>query len=150
VLHLRYTAKDGGEDFRDAAKNAVVDLLGDTTGSPLVRLFSLRHEFPAEWHRFVTTPAGPTASVTSVTVDLSVERFPYFAHGRPLTIRGAKVIARGAPGTDPVVAIAPGTDPPDLSHPAFEQAAPAGPWTVGTSADPHALTDLFVILVYTI
>jgi hypothetical protein len=53
VLHLRYPAKDGGEDFRDAARGAVRDLLGDTTRSPLVQLFSLRHEFLAEWHRFV-------------------------------------------------------------------------------------------------
>jgi Tc toxin complex TcA C-terminal TcB-binding domain/Neuraminidase-like domain/Salmonella virulence plasmid 28.1kDa A protein/Putative peptidoglycan binding domain len=156
VLHLRYTAKDGGEEIREAARDAVKAHfgdtanahLGDTANSPLVRLFSLRHEFPAEWHRFVTTPADPTANVTA-TVDLSVERFPYFTHGQQLTIRGAKVIARGTPGTAPAVAIAPGTAAPDLAHPIWEGAEPPGVWTIGT-ADPHSLTDLFVIVVYTI
>jgi hypothetical protein len=114
----------------------------------VVRLFSLRHEFPAKWHRFVTTPTDPTANVTA-TVDLSVERFPYFTHGQQLTIRGARVIARGTPGTAPAVAIAPGTAAPDLAHPIWEGAEPPGLWTVGT-ADPHSLTDLFVIVVYTI
>jgi len=155
VLHLRYTAKDGGEALRKAAKDAVKAHfgdtanahLGDTANSPLVRLFSLRHEFPAEWHRFVTTPAAP---MVTITVDLSVERFPYFAHGRQVMIRGAKVIARGTPGTDPAVAIAPGTAAPDLSHPISEQAEPPGVWTVGTNAEPRSLTDLFVIVVYTI
>jgi hypothetical protein len=147
VLHLRYTAKDGGEALRKAANDAVKAHFGDTAKSPLVRLFSLRHEFPAEWHRFVTAPAGPTANVTA---DLSLERFPYFTHGRPLMIRGAKVIARGTSGTDPVVAIAPGTAAPDLSHPTSNPNGPAGPWTVATSSDPHSLTDLFVIVVYTI
>jgi hypothetical protein len=113
----------------------------------LVRLFSLRHEFPAEWHRFAATPAGP---MVNITVDLSVERFPYFTHGRQVMIRGAKAIARGTPGTDPAVAIAPGTAAPDLSHPVFEQAEPPGVWTIGTNAEPHSLTDLFVIVVYTI
>jgi hypothetical protein len=150
VLHLRYSARDAQEDptFRTEAKAAVTAILGDITGSPLVRLFSVRHEFPAEWYRFTSSPNG---APTSVTLDLGADRFPYFAHGRPVQIRQARVLARSGAGPEPVVAIAPGmATPPDLSQPTWEQPAQPGPWTLGTGADPHSLSDLFVVVSYSI
>jgi hypothetical protein len=76
ILHLRYTARDGGQALSDAAEASTANLLADATHRPLSRLFSLRHEFPTEWNRFVNTPA---AQVNAMMVDLAVARFPYFA-----------------------------------------------------------------------
>jgi hypothetical protein len=78
ILHLRYTARDGGQALSDAAEASTAQLLADAARHPLSRLFSLRHEFPTEWNRFVNTPAAP---VNAMTVDLAAARFPYFALG---------------------------------------------------------------------
>jgi len=45
VLHLRYTARDGGALLNHAAIKALKDALKDVQGQPLMRLFSLRHEY---------------------------------------------------------------------------------------------------------
>ncbi|MEV0831316.1 hypothetical protein [Nonomuraea rubra] len=54
ILHLRYTAGEGGAQFRDKAVERVRDLVGAAEESGLARLFSLRHDFPAGWYDFVT------------------------------------------------------------------------------------------------
>ena len=51
ILHLRYTARDGGDSLKRAAQAAL-----PSTG---IQLFSARHEFPTEWYRFIH-PEGAT------------------------------------------------------------------------------------------
>ena len=80
ILHLRYTARDGGNQLSTAATTAATNLLGAPNAQPLLRLFSLRHEFPSEWHRFVTSPHS-TSGPKVITVDLATTRFPYFVQG---------------------------------------------------------------------
>ena len=46
IVHLRYTARDGGQTLTDAAAASTAALLADAATHPLVRLFSVRHEFP--------------------------------------------------------------------------------------------------------
>src|SRR5262245_16827976 len=65
ILHLRYTARDGGQTLNDAAVASVTNRFADAGTRPLRRFFSLRHEFPMEWNRFVNTP---TAAINSITV----------------------------------------------------------------------------------
>ncbi|MGE0525393.1 MAG: neuraminidase-like domain-containing protein, partial [Variibacter sp.] len=83
ILHLRYTARDGGEALRAAAAAAVSATLSNAASGVLVRLFSLRHEFPSEWARFARASA---AGASSITVDLSAARFPYFTQGRTIAV----------------------------------------------------------------
>jgi peptidoglycan hydrolase-like protein with peptidoglycan-binding domain len=79
VLHLRYTAREGGELLRAAARKAIKDsvvLSPSEDGASelnLVRVFSARHEFPNEWHRFLHSPSGH-----SLTLNLSADRFPFY------------------------------------------------------------------------
>jgi hypothetical protein len=78
ILHLRFTARDGGSVLKGAARDQLTKALNDIVGARgkngLSRLFSLRHEFASEWYRFV----NPTASVNDPTmaVPLSKDRFP--------------------------------------------------------------------------
>src|SRR4029453_1367292 len=52
VLHLRYTARDGGETLRAAAAGNLRALLRQASeAGSLVRTLSLRRDFPSEWHR---------------------------------------------------------------------------------------------------
>jgi hypothetical protein len=52
ILHVRYTARDGGDTLKKAAMDAVVSAQPQDG----FRLFSLRHEFPNEWRRFLFPP----------------------------------------------------------------------------------------------
>jgi hypothetical protein len=144
ILHLRYTARDGGELLKAAAIEAANTFVtfGVDKG-PLARLVSLRHEFPSEWHRFI----GSSGATGSVTVDVAKERFPYFVQGREIAVTKATVKLRTKTGGASLVAVAPGqTAPAPPSHPWEGQSTP-GPWTVSVSS-PSDIEDLFLILEY--
>jgi hypothetical protein len=81
VFHLKYTAREGGDILRHAAKTARQLLLADDQNAPLARLFSLKHEFPSNWYRFLQ-PTGPNAA--SLTMDLGYERFPFQFRGQSI------------------------------------------------------------------
>ena len=147
ILHLRYTARDGGQTLSDAAEASTANLLTDATDHPLSRLFSLRHEFPTEWNHFINTP---DAQVNAMTVDLAAARYPYFAQGRTITIREAKVLTRSRSGQPATFAIAPGLTPPDLASSGWTGQQPPGAWTVATSADPNSIEDAFIVVAYTV
>jgi hypothetical protein len=61
ILHLNYTAREGGGALRDAAMQhlqAGINALVTGEDAPgLLQAFSARHEFPTEFHRFLH-PAG--------------------------------------------------------------------------------------------
>jgi hypothetical protein len=76
ILHVRFTAREGGELLR-AAANANLKELVETAGS--VRLFSLRHEFPTEWARFKSIkPVGPTIELK---FNIREEHYPFWSQG---------------------------------------------------------------------
>lgn len=146
IFHLRYTARDD-ETLRGAATTAVKALLATASARPLLRLFSLRHEFTGEWNRFVNSP---TSAATTMTVDLGAARFPYFAQGRQISICSAKVIARSKSAAAPDFAIAPGLTLPGSGSSEWTGQQDPGSWTVGTSADPKTIEEVFVVLAYTV
>ena len=121
------------------------DVAGSATAPPLFRLFSLRHEFPAEWHRFVSSPSSAN---NTMTIDLAATRFPYFVQIRGITIAAAHAIARSRSPGPIQVAVAPGQAAPDLAQQTWTGQDAPGPWTLGTASDPRLLEDLFIVLAY--
>jgi receptor-binding and translocation channel-forming TcA subunit of Tc toxin/ABC toxin-like protein/neuraminidase-like protein/putative peptidoglycan binding protein len=85
VLHLRYTARDGGQALKNEAMAAVVR----ATPSVGIRLFSMRHEFASEWHKFM----NPTAESPDQQLKLSLTRdhFPFVAKEGTHIISGIDV-----------------------------------------------------------
>lgn len=78
VLHIRYTAREGGEVLRQAAvKNLRTDISkAQAIGS--VRLFSVRHDFPSPWAKFQNANvAGGSAAELALT--LTPEMYPFWA-----------------------------------------------------------------------
>ena len=153
ILHVRYTARQGVDPTK--VKAALDDLFQQASQTPLALLFSLRHEFPSEWHRFVSSPHAP-GDIHAMTVELAVTRFPYFVQNRTIIVKEARVIARTKPPSAAQVAIAPGQVTPDqidlTKNPwpgtdNLEEGNP-GPWTFGTNADPKEVEDVFVIVAY--
>jgi hypothetical protein len=85
VLQLKYTAWGGGEVLGRQAMKALQDALGDVEGQPQARVFSAKHEFPSEWHRFLR-PTDPAAGQQTIQFDLGYERFPFQFRGKQLLV----------------------------------------------------------------
>jgi hypothetical protein len=82
ILHLRYTARDGGAQLEQIAQDAVqARVRGPKT--PLYRMLSLRHEYPTEWNRFRS--AGGTIG----PLDLS-NRIPALFARRAVTVSAGR------------------------------------------------------------
>ena len=85
VLHLRYTAREGGAALRGAALQSRIE------GG--ARLFSLRHEFPTEWHRFLHPEGGADQALVLRRMD---ERFPFRRPGTAIRINRVTLLGRFA------------------------------------------------------
>lgn len=95
ILHLRYTASEGGQGLRTAA------LPAQSTGA---RLLSLRHEFPTAWHRFLN--AAPDADQL-VLLSRMDERFPFRRPGVTITVNQLVLVARFANNGNYTASLAP-------------------------------------------
>ena len=79
VMHLRYTAEEGGDKLKKPAAESVqnyiksVDDLSQQEG--LFAAFDLRHDFPDEWYKATHPPAGADFSLT---LNNLYERLPIF------------------------------------------------------------------------
>jgi hypothetical protein len=79
VLHVRYTARQGVDATK--VKTALGDVFQEANQSNLALLFSLRHDFPNEWSKFVNGSADFSATIRR-------DYFPYFTQGKDITIAG--------------------------------------------------------------
>ncbi|RKH47665.1 hypothetical protein D7X12_02040 [Corallococcus sicarius] len=102
VLHVRYTARDGGEPLKQAAlaqlENALRQMELEEGSKGLYRLFSARHEFPDEWHGFLYPPDGQTGP-QRLSLPVSRDLFPGSLQDRALKIDGLKLFLSLKPGT---------------------------------------------------
>ena len=78
------TQPEKGELLKAAAKKAIGELVQDATQFPIARLFSARHEFPSEWHRFLHPKEDQTDQ--TLQLNLNKERFQFQFHGKEITI----------------------------------------------------------------
>lgn len=95
IMHLRYTAREGGDALRTAA-------LPPQNGG--ARLLSLRHEFPTAWHRFLN--AAPDADQV-VLLNRMDERFPFRRPGMTITINRVVMVGRFADASNYTASLAP-------------------------------------------
>lgn len=89
VLHLRYTARDGGAKL---ASEAIAEVVKPTSLPARQRLISARAEFPEAWERFINPPAGATEQALVLSVDASM--FPYLSGELGMTVQKLTVYAR--------------------------------------------------------
>ncbi len=84
VIHLRYTSCEGGTTLKTAAIEHLNEYVKNASElskrEGLFRMFSLRHEFPSEWHRFLN-PKPETESQILILGNLR-ERLPFFANSQ--------------------------------------------------------------------
>jgi len=129
ILHVRYTSRDGGDTLKDKAtaelKEALKELIDNTNkgknlidstnkvGLSLSQGFSLRQDFPAEWHRF--TNEADEKGNHKQGFNLSKQRFPFLFHGPKVTIIIHTIHLLGIPKKDDV------TKPSSTSLPSLRQ-----------------------------
>jgi hypothetical protein len=145
VLTVEYTSREGGIALRDAAQASLMSraaLVAKDGGltPPLQRLFSARHEFGPEWHKFLQPAAGASQVLTLAILP---EHFPYAVRDRDLSIRqidllvqpkdGASIVPNGVTVT---LSLPDGTQP--AQPVAVNLPASAGPGlpTGGSVAEP--------------
>jgi len=121
ILHMRYTAREGGSLLRSAA---VADLETRFQALGSVRLFSVRHEFPAEWAKFKSLQLEPAHPFGELTFTLREEHYPFWSRGRLNEVKGVEIFAR----TDQdIVEVADNADG-DSPEPLVKDASLAGLW----------------------
>lgn len=81
ILHIRYTARDGGAQLRSAALKHINHLIDSAQAAGSVRLFSVRLEFPAEWAKFKSQTPGPNQRY-ELALTLRPEHYPFWSQGR--------------------------------------------------------------------
>jgi hypothetical protein len=95
IMHLRYTAREGGDALRAAA------LPPQSSGA---RLLSLRHEFPTAWHRFMNVEADMEQLLVLRRMD---ERFPFRRPGVTITLNRVVMVGRFANAQTYTASLAP-------------------------------------------
>ncbi len=98
IIHLRYTAREGGAILRKSAAANLTEQIKDaqTTGS--MRLFSIRHEFPSEWARFKSVETGPAKDRAELLITLKPEHYPFWSKSGNIDVRRLEMFARAPKG----------------------------------------------------
>jgi hypothetical protein len=81
ILHVRYTAREGGVGLAKAARDALEKILKPATGASLFNLFSLRQDFPDDWHRLMSG-----ASPKLGPLDAGRRRFPLLFSRKKISV----------------------------------------------------------------
>jgi hypothetical protein len=156
VLHMDYTAREGGALLRRGAETELERLIDEADGAGSLRLFSVAAEFPDAWQAFQAS-APSAAGFVPLTLELTPEHYPYWSRGRLGALHRIDLLAR----TDaPVVRIAGGPDggggsddlEPDPEMGGLRAGrldevplpAPVGSWTI--HLDTSALEDLWILV----
>jgi len=95
IIHVKYTARDGGEALRanaTASLGATINQMLVSAGDRgLMRIFSAKNDLPTEWYKFLH-PANTTDDQV-LTLNLDKSRFPLFVQDRAIKIKSIELVA---------------------------------------------------------
>ena len=106
VLHVRYTAREGGGTVAEGATGVIEDVLSDDTQAPLTRVLGLRRDFPTQWQAFAGGDEDFQATLT-------MAYFPFIAQSHDVQVTDLELIA--ADGEDFVTLTLPGLTADDAT-----------------------------------
>jgi hypothetical protein len=111
VLHIKYTAREDAGLFKNNAVSHLRDYFDQDDASRSLRMFDLRQEFPAQWHRFLN-PTNP-ANGNVLEFEMSPKLFPLKDAGKTLKINTIWLVARATdPGSYSITMSPPLPEPP--------------------------------------
>jgi hypothetical protein len=161
ILHIRYTAREGGMLLRKGAMDAIKAQPGGRT-----RLFWLRYEFPSEWAKFLNQTPGKGKHYP-LSIHLRKEHYPFWSQCLLKNTTRVDVIVRSianaVPGSLDIFNIADSTHPStklgtltrdtsigNLLHGQLTVALPDKPYDIdlNLSFDSLELSDLWVAVTW--
>jgi hypothetical protein len=101
ILHLRYTAREGGDVLRRAAMSSLREAIDMGEAASMVRLLSVRQDFPTAWAAFKSGPLA-NGQRPEIVLELTPTHYPYWAQGKLGGMARIDLIAR-APGNGDLV-----------------------------------------------
>jgi hypothetical protein len=161
ILHLRYTAREGGGLLRNGAVANLVSRIEQAEAGGSIRLFSIRHEFPTEWAKFKSTEIKDAVKTASLSLIFRPQHYPFWSQDRLGTVKKTELIAKTKtprPVTLTKNEDASGDDNDALNRdPSRDDLlravlvknippAPLGPWTLHFTN--NAIDDLWVALTW--
>ena len=105
ILHLRYTARDGGDALRAPARHSVLLAAAPAVPTtalavpPLRRLFLATQDFSDAFYRFLHPDPSATDG-QSFALDLGDARFPFHDPRRAVSVASVRIILALAPNAD--------------------------------------------------
>ena len=94
ILHVRYTAREGGAALRREASRSVIEVIEAAQAAGSTRLFSVRDEFPNEWARFLSQ--APTANGRfELALIVRPEHYPFWSVAHLKNVERVDVYVRG-------------------------------------------------------
>ena len=109
ILHVRYTAREGGGPLRTGAVGNLEGRIAGAEALGSTRLFSIRHEFPAEWARFKAVEIKGKVKTAELKVQLKPEHYPFWSRDRLDEVTDRRLFARGKGGAIKIAAKADGS-----------------------------------------
>jgi hypothetical protein len=94
ILHIRYTAREGGELLRKGAMTNLKDNIESAITVGSMRLFSIRHEFPNDWEKFKSIVLGNGVTLAELSLTLREEHYPVWSKGALDVVHEMAVYAR--------------------------------------------------------
>jgi len=92
ILHVRYTAREGGELLRRYATEHLSTLIENAEAAGSLRLFSIRHDFPTAWAEFKAVSDDKESY--PLTMKFSETHYPFWTKGKLSAIESAEVFVR--------------------------------------------------------
>jgi hypothetical protein len=111
ILHFRYTAREAGGLLRDGAIANLKTRIEEAQATGSVRLFSVRHEFPAEWAKFKSVKIEGNTKTAELTLELRQEHYPFWSQGKLEAVKRADIFAKSTKNTVEITDKAEPTDP---------------------------------------
>lgn len=81
IIHMRYAAREGGVLLKTNAISSIKVILEEASISGLILSFSLKHNFPNEWHRFVTSTSSEDLKIV-----IKKAHFPYLVQSFKINV----------------------------------------------------------------
>ena len=92
ILHIKYTAREDAGTFKNSAINHLGKYFRQDEGTPSLRMFNLRQDFPSQWHRFLN-PTNPEDG-NIFELEMSQNLFPIRDHNKTLKVNTIWLLAR--------------------------------------------------------
>jgi peptidoglycan hydrolase-like protein with peptidoglycan-binding domain len=84
VIHMKFMARDGGQQLKDKALSVVKTLL-NASPEPSALLLSLKQSFPTAWHRFLHPDLATDPH--ELTFALEDKHYPFYTKGKTKVIK---------------------------------------------------------------